>query len=313
MREAIEYPSQYAGHYEFYGKKPLKGILLYGPPGCGKTMLGKAAATATAKLHGKQGVTTGFVYVKGPELLSQYVGLAEAAIRGLFVRTREHYRKHKYPAVMFIDEADALLAARGSGISSDVERTTVPQFLSEMDGFEDNGCLVILATNRANTLDPAVVRDGRIDRKVKVTRPSVVECEKIFYLYLQRVPLSNGQVVDQVCEQVTYELFHEKNTIYQIHLKANGHAGAKHNFTLGHLASGAMVNGIVDQASSIAMHREINNKSKPQGICADDLKVAVNRVYRQNLDLRHHDDLNEFVNRFGGRDQVENVVKMVEV
>ena len=141
--EAIELPYTKPEVFAHYNKRPPKGALLYGPPGCGKTLLRiKAAASSIAKIHKKKQMASGFIYVKGPELLSKWVGQAEESVRELFLRARDHHKKHGYPALLFIDEADAIMPERGSGKSSDVENTIVPMFLSEMDGLETSHALV---------------------------------------------------------------------------------------------------------------------------------------------------------------------------
>lgn len=306
MVEAIELPFRYPDIYKHYGKKPIKGVLLYGPPGCGKTMLGKAAATALAKLHSGNSAPSGFIYVKGPEILDRFVGVAEATIRQIFQRSRKHKETHGYPAVIFIDEADAILGKRGMGISSDIERTIVPQFLAEMDGLEETGAIVLLATNRADILDPGVTRDGRVDRKVKVTRPDLIASKDIFQLYLKSVPLYNGYTRDELSDVAALELFSEKRVLYSVQLNGN-HQGQSRSFTLGHLASGAMVAGIVDQATSIALHRDIAS-GKPQGMSKDDLVQAVECTFQQNFDLNHNDEMADFVHDF--RDDVIGIRKL---
>lgn len=306
MVEAIELPFRYPDIYKHYNKKPVKGVLLYGPPGCGKTMLGKAAATALAKLHNGNSISSGFIYVKGPEVLDRFVGVAEATIRQIFQRSRKLKEQHGYPAVIFIDEADAILGKRGMGISSDIERTIVPQFLSEMDGLEETGAIVLLATNRADILDPAVTRDGRVDRKVKISRPDLNASRDIFGLYLKQVPLYNGYTREKLSNIAALELFSDKRVLYSIRLNGN-HKGETRSFTLGNLASGAMIAGIVDQATSIALHRDIAN-GKPQGMSKNDLMQAVECTFCQNFDLNHKDELADFVHDF--RDDVVNIRKL---
>lgn len=304
MIEVVELPHRNPDIFRYYGKKPVKGVLLYGPPGCGKTMLGKATATSLAKIYNGDGASAGFIYIKGPEILDRYVGVAEATIRQIFARARKHKDEHGYPAVIFIDEADAILGKRGSGISSDVERTIVPMFLTEMDGLEDSGALIVLATNRADILDPAVVRDGRIDRKIKITRPDAASATEIFNLNLKGVPLNNGYTYADLSKLGSDEVFAPRRTLYKVATKD----GAR-EFTLGHIVNGGMIASIVDQATSIALHRDLsNNKKRPEGLCKDDLVAAVNAVERQNRDLNHTDELSEFVHDF--REDVVGIHKL---
>lgn len=291
MIEAVEMPYKHAKIYQHYGKKQVKGVLLYGPPGCGKTMLGKATATAMARIHDSKAAETGFIYVKGPEILDKYVGNSEATIRSLFARSREHKKKNGYPAVIFIDEAESILSKRGTGRSADMERTIVPMFLAEMDGMDESSAVVLLATNRSDMLDSAIVRDGRIDRKVKVTRPQRNDAKSIFELHLTGVPLTQMSK-GEAAEAATAELFSEQRCLYSVKV-----SDGEKRFMLSSVTSGAMVHGIVDRATSFAMERDIKNMSR-DGVTKEDLVRAVNAVHGEVSDLNHNDDLAEFVHDF---------------
>lgn len=303
MIEAVELPHTNPDIFRFYDKQPVKGILLYGPPGCGKTMLGKAAATTLSHIYNGEKASAGFMYIKGPEILDRYVGTAEATIRQIFQGARKHKETYGYPAVVFIDEADAILSKRGSGISSDVERTIVPMFLTEMDGLEDSGALVILATNRPDILDTAVVRDGRIDRKIKIDRPTAESTTEIFMLNLKNVPLYNGYTHEELAKIGSDEMFSSHRVLYQIHTNSDNVL----NFTLGNIVNGGMIASVVDQATSIAMHRDLS-EGEPQGLRKEDLVAAIDAVEQQNRNLNYADDLTEFIDDF--REDVVDIQRL---
>lgn len=293
MREAIEAPHKMQEHYAFYRKKPMKGILLYGPPGCGKTLLAKAATTALANIYDAkdaEAMGSGYIYIKGPEILTKWVGESEAIIRQLFIRAREHKAKHGFPAIIFIDEAEAIFRKRGSGISSDIENTIVPMFLAEMDGLDDTGALIILATNRPDILDPAVVRDGRIDRKIRVSRPTAESAKDIFRIHLKDIPLYNGYSREELAEYAAENVFCDKHSFYEVHEEKD-----KHFFTLSHILNGGMIAGIVDQATSFAMRRDEEQSGDLTGLSKDDIEKAVTFVHQQNIDLDHEEAIKEFV------------------
>ncbi len=304
LTEAIELPHSNPDIFKFYDKKPVKGILLWGPPGCGKTLLGKACATALSRIHKNGSRSTGFIYIKGPEILDKFVGVAEGAIQQIFQRARKHKKTHGYPAVVFIDEADAILAKRGSGISSDVERTIVPMFLTEMSGLEDSGALVILSTNRPDILDPAVIRDDRIDRKIKVSRPTPENAADIFMLNLKRVPLNNGYTREELAELGSRELFSSRRVLYKIDTRNNGTI----DFTLGNIVNGGMIVSTVDQATSIAIRRDLSGKEGSKGLRKEDLIAAIDSVEGQNRNLNHEDDLADFIYEF--RNDVRDIQRL---
>jgi proteasome-associated ATPase len=281
MIDAIELPHRHPEFYEVYGKKPVAGVLLYGPAGCGKTMLGKATSSALGSIFGSD--HGGFFYIKGPEILNMYVGNSEATIRQIFERTRRFKNEHGHPAVVFIDEADAVLGRRGSGISSDMEKTIVPMFLTEMDGLESSGALVILATNRQDTLDPAIVREGRIDRHIRISRPDEGATKDIFELYLRKAPCIEGDLATLGATSV----FDPRKAFGRIQGKKGPEL-----FTLAHILHGGMIENIVDQATSLAITREMN-EGGVRGLIASDVTEAINHVFTQNRHLDHKDAIRE--------------------
>jgi proteasome-associated ATPase len=284
MREAVELPLLHPKLFEAYGKKPSHGIMLYGPPGCGKTKIGKATASSLAQ----RGDGGGFMYVKGAEVLDPYVGVAEATVRAIFDRARKYKNETGQQAVVFVDEADAILGRRG-GRQSHMEKTIVPTFLTEMDGLEESGAMVILSTNRPDTLDSAITRDGRISRQVKVSRPTKKDAAEIFNIYLKDKPLTDKSA--EVAEAASHALYDPALRIFSLKLSDN----TDHDFTLANLASGAMVEGIVDRAVSRAMRRDIENKErKATGLKAEDVLEAVVSTYRQNISGDHIEALVDF-------------------
>jgi proteasome-associated ATPase len=251
LREAIELPRKHAETYRKYGKKPAKGILMYGPPGCGKTLLARAVATSVGADKG------GFLAIKGPEVLDPYVGVSEAAIRSVFQQAREYKMAHGREAVIFVDEAESLLARRG-GQHNYMGQTIVPTFLTEMDGLEDSSAIVILATNRADILDPAIVRDGRVDHKIEIKRPTQDEAADIFAIHLDGLPMATK--AEQLCLDAADILY------------------CVHNEKLPH--SGALIEGVVEKAKMHAINRQIEGK-KPHGLIQDDMFRAIEQVRHQ--------------------------------
>ena len=300
LREAIELPITHAALFKAYGKQPVKGVLLEGPAGCGKTALAKAAATSIAKAHG-QTATEGFIYVKGPELLNKFVGQSEENIRNLFIAAKTHRVKHGYAAVVFIDEGDALLGKRDRSANFSMNATVVPQFLAEMDGLDDFSAMFIIATNRADMLDPAVTRDGRIDRKVRVGRPSREDARAIFEIHLRGRPLAgtDGDAPKrkrrsdassaELIERVIANLYSDHRVIRD--------AGGGLVLRLRDFVSGAMIaRGVVEQASTAAIRRDIAGGVKePSGITEEDLIWAIDRSEQAVRNTDHDEVLRELV------------------
>jgi proteasome-associated ATPase len=295
LRDAIELPYLYADEFKKYSLDPPKGILLYGPPGCGKTMIGKAVANSLAQriaeVRGGEAKSY-FLNVKGPELLNKYVGETEHKIREVFKNAREKAAED-VPVVIFFDEMDSLFRMRGSGISSDMEATVVAQFLSEIDGVESlRNVLVIGASNRQDLIDPAVLRPGRLDLKVKVNRPDAQGARDIFLKYLEaHLPYHQEAIrkygddpaniikglVDEVIEHMYAES--EENKFLEVTYAK----GEREIFYFKDFASGAMIRNIVDRAKKRAVKRQIS-ESEP-GIRVDDLLDGVSEEFKENEDL----------------------------
>jgi proteasome ATPase len=289
--EAIEWPVTHRDVYAEYKLTPSRGVLLWGPPGCGKTMLGKASATALARVHHQAETSTGFIYVKGPDILRGIVGESEREIRQLFAQARAHFDEHGYPAIVFVDEADAVLTKRGMSLHQGMERTIVPQFLSEMDGLFASSAFVLLATNRPDTLDPAVVREGRIDRKVEVRRPDRKAAREIACKRLQGRPCHRDQE-DTIVDAVVGELYDDKHAIYVIRCRDGGDK----RFPLAKVVSGAMVAGVVERATQHAIRRLHTGGSK--GISTQDVREAVEAVLEEQRSIDHGAEVQEFCKPF---------------
>ncbi|OGW63062.1 MAG: proteasome ATPase [Nitrospirae bacterium RIFCSPHIGHO2_01_FULL_66_17] len=291
IRDAVELPFLHKDLFAEYHLSPPKGILLYGPPGCGKTLIAKAVANSIAKklghLTGRE-VKSFFLHVKGPELLNKYVGESERQIREVFKKAKERAQEGM-PVIVFFDEMDSLFRTRGTGISSDVESTIVPQFLAEIDGVERlRNVIVIGASNRQDLIDPAVLRPGRLDVKIRIDRPDRRAAKDILGKYLSTdLPyhLSDGrtvaEVVPDLIDQVVDHMYSasEENKFLEV-TYANGE---KETLYFKDFASGAVIEGVVSRAKKYAIKRIIATSER--GIRLEDLLKAVRDEFREQEDL----------------------------
>ncbi len=295
LRDAIELPYLHPEAFAEHKLHPPKGILLYGPPGCGKTLIAKAVANSLAKRIEERtgkGTTAYFLNVKGPELLNKYVGETEHKIREVFKRAREKANEN-VPVVIFFDEMDSLFRMRGSGISSDMEATVVAQFLSEIDGVESlKNVIVIGASNRQDLIDPAVLRPGRLDLKVKVNRPDKKAAYEIFTKYLtpdlplhptmrQRFGDDAAKIVDSMLRETIEQMYStgDENKFLEVTYAK----GEREIFYFKDFSSGAMIENIVARAKKTAVKRLID--SNDRGIKIEDLHQAVRDEFKENEDL----------------------------
>jgi len=300
IRDAVELPYLYPDMFKEHELKPPKGVLLYGPPGCGKTLIAKAVANSLAKkVAAKSGkdkegkaAKSYFLNIKGPELLNKYVGETERHIRLVFQRAREKANQGT-PVIVFFDEMDSLFRTRGSGVSSDVENTIVPQLLSEIDGVEGlENVIVIGASNREDMIDPAILRPGRLDVKIKIERPDAESARDIFSKYLTpTLPLHADDLAEfrgdrEACVagmiQATVERMYtesEENRFLEV-TYANGD---KEVLYFKDFNSGAMIQNIVDRAKKMAIKDLLDNDQK--GIRVNHMLQACVDEFKENEDL----------------------------
>ncbi len=298
IRDAIEMPYLYPDEYREFDLTPPKGVLLYGPPGCGKTLIARAVANNLAESirqkTGRDDVRGYFINIKGPELLNKYVGETERKIREVFQKARDK-SKEGYPVVIFFDEMDSLFRSRGMGISSDMESTLVPQFLAEIDGVENlRDVIVIGASNRQDLLDPAVLRPGRLDIKIKIDRPNIDGAKDIFAIYLTPdLPFAKKEIdefdgdTDSISEHFIAAAVDEMyaTTDENRFIEVTYTRGERETLFFKDFVSGAMIRNIVSRAKKTAIKRLIDSEGKEKGISLDDLKSAIREEYRENEDL----------------------------
>ncbi len=297
IADAVELPFLHSDLFAEYKLPAPKGILLYGPPGCGKTLIAKAVANSLAKkVAHRTGDDKGrsyFINVKGPELLNKYVGETERQIRLIFQRAREKCDEG-WPVIVFFDEMDSMFRTRGTGISSDMESTIVPQLLAEIDGVEGlRNVIVIGATNREDLIDPAILRPGRLDVKIRIERPNRDAARQVFHRYLTSdIPLDEGEVAslgqgnpDQAIVAMidrTVDAMYDDNEENRF-LEVTYQNGDREVLFFKDFASGAMIENIVRRAKKLAIKRTLSGESS--GVRTDDLIVSIRQEFREHEDL----------------------------
>ncbi|WP_281510847.1 proteasome ATPase [Corynebacterium belfantii] len=295
IHDAVELPFIQPDLYRAYDLKPPKGVLLYGPPGCGKTLIAKAVANSLAQRIGA-GNRSYFINVKGPELLNKYVGETERRIRLIFERARELAEEGR-PVIVFFDEMESIFRTRGSGVSSDMETTVVPQLLTELDGVESlSNVIIIGATNREELIDPAILRPGRLDVKIRVERPDKQAARDVFARHLkQNIP--TAEPIDSLINNAVDHLYAD-NPYVELSL-IDGSTEILHYRDF---VSGAIIANIVDRAKKCAIKDHIAGRHS--GVASEHLIAAIDTENHESEDLpntSNPDDWSRIIGRHGLR------------
>ena len=303
VKDAVELPFLRPDLFAEHQLSPPKGLLLYGPPECGKTLIAKAVANSIAKklghLKGKE-IRSYFLHIKGPELLNKYVGESERQIREVFAKAKEK-ASHGHPVIVFFDEMDALFRTRGTGISSDIESTIVPQFLSEIDGVESlRDVIVIGASNRQDLIDPAVLRPGRLDIKIKIPRPDKHGAKDILGKYLVAdLPFAESAMAEKKQDRAAYVQHLIETTVEAMYAKTEENQflevtyanGEKETVYFKDFSSGALIESVVARAKKLSIKRTISGGEK--GLTSEDFLHAIREEFKEQEDLpntTHPDD-----------------------
>jgi proteasome-associated ATPase len=301
IKETIEMPLLNKNLYAKFGKKSVKGVLLYGPPGCGKTLIGKATAYNLAKEYSKRKgkeVKEYFMSISGPKILNMWVGETERMVREIFATAREK-AKDGYLVFIFMDEAEAILRTRSSGRNFSMSNTVVPQFCAELDGLESlENVVLVLTSNRPDYIDPAILRPGRIDRKVKIVRPDREAARTIFNIYLGGdIPLDDNLMKQYSGERECAQKHLVDAVLKALWTKSSDNEfltismrnGKSENLLRGELITGAIIESIVDRAKEMAIRRTLADSPNEEmetgwvsGIGESDLLAAMEQEFKEN-------------------------------